>query len=534
MRDAGLGLPAGANVMTLPHFTLESGLVLVDVPVAYSTYGRLNNDGTNGVVVGHSLTSNSNVHEWWGPMMGFGREFTMNLDEEFVVCVNYLGSCYGTASPISLDPATNRPYGPNFPTPCTIRDNVFLQRKVCDLLGVTHLKLAIGGSMGSMVALEWAASFPNFVDELILIAGCGRHGDWAIAIGEAERFAIYADQRYMGGAYLQNDPPAAGLAAARMTAMLTYRAPRSVDDRHDRAGSASTSEIIETELAELEELGIPPKAVSEKLRKTLPRYDVESYLRYQGRKFAKRFDPNCYVQLTHTLDTHDVARGRNGNGDGNANGNGNGNANGNGNGNGNGNEKNTSTNAYHKTLRSLTQKTLVVGITSDFLYPTHLQQEMADNMPRATMFVIDSKHGTGLSHLTRSAFVIAHTRPFRKDGRYDQKGALPRTVTLPCLRNTNPGYTRHDRLTLFVYQSGHDAFLIEIAALNKRAAAFRGDEGKSTCCISQIPLTVFPHKTDTFFYLSQFLTKIFPTRRTPLTRCTVRLTKTSSRRYGLL
>ena len=277
---------------------------------------------------------------------------------------------------------------------------MYLQKQVLDRLGVTHLRLAIGGSMGSMLALEWAATFPDFVEKLILIAGCGRHTDWAIAIGEAERFAVYADARFKGGAYDPSDPPNAGLAAARMTAMLTYRAPRSVDDRHGRSVAIAETNaaeskskkktsvsdaIVETEKAEHDELGLVPRQIPLDLRSSLPRYDVENYLRYQGRKFARRFDPNCYVALTHTLDTHDVSRGRG--------------------------------KKYEAALRSLPHDTLVVGITSDALYPFHLQKELVTHMPNAKMYAIDSKHG-------------------------------------------------------------HDAFLIEIADLNAAAVAFRG--GKTT------------------------------------------------------
>ena len=236
MKDAGLGLPKGASQMTLPSFTLESGVTLTNVPVGYSTYGRLNARGDNGVIVGHSLTSNSHVHEWWGAMLGDGPGFTMNTREEFVVCVNYLGSPYGSASPITpVDgDAAGKPYGANFPTPCTIRDNVYLQKQVLDRLGVKHLRMAIGGSMGSMLALEWAATFPDFVTELVLIAGCGRHTDWAIGIGEAQRFSIMADAKFKGGQYDPKDPPLAGLATSRMMAMLSYRAPKSVDERFAR------------------------------------------------------------------------------------------------------------------------------------------------------------------------------------------------------------------------------------------------------------------------------------------------------------
>ena len=360
MKDAGIGLPAtGAHVVTFPSFTLENGETLRDVRVAYSSYGRLAPSGNNGVVVGHSLTSNSVVHEWWGEMLGDGDQFAIDTSKDFVVCVNYLGSPYGTTSPVSKDPRKSNGgwYGPDFPSPCTIRDNVRLQRMLLDHLGVKHLKMAIGGSMGCMLALEWGATYPTYVDSLCLIAGCGRHPDWAIGIGEVERFAVMAGEGWNGGDYDASDPPKGGLAAARMTAMLTYRAPKSIDDKFNRNLSktgAGVRPLVDDEIAI--ETHKNPSAV-----KSLPFYDVENYLRYQGRKFTRRFDPNCYVQLTLTLDTHDVSRGRG--------------------------------ESYHSVLASLRHKTMVVGITSDALYPYNQQEELVRHMPNAEMYTIDSKHG---------------------------------------------------------------------------------------------------------------------------------------------
>ena len=160
-----------------------------------------------------------------------------------------------------------------------------------------------------MLALEFGASYPDYVRELVLVAGCGRHTDWAIGIGEAERFAIMADGKWAGGDYDPNDPPKAGLAAARMTAMLTYRAPRSVDDRHDRATISLDTGRPASKPTRHDDLGVTAHA-NASATGALPHFEVESYLHYQGRKFARRFDPNCYVQLTCTLDSHDVSRGR--------------------------------------------------------------------------------------------------------------------------------------------------------------------------------------------------------------------------------
>jgi homoserine acetyltransferase len=310
MKDAGPGLPPGASLATFPALRLDSGAVLRDVRCAYSTYGELNAAGDNVVVVGHSLTSNSCVHEWWGEMLGAGPAFALDTDRDFIVCANYLGSPYGTSSPCTPDPAKRRRddhhhddhhasssissssssfsawYGADFPTPCTIRDNVRLQKMLLDHLGAKKIRCAVGGSMGAMLALEWGATHPDLVESLVLIAGCGKHTDWAIGIGEAERFAIAADAKYRGGAYDPRDPPLGGLAAARMTAMLTYRAPRSVDDRHHRAREESPPPDAHAD-AELKVVRrATPGAAG-----ALPHFEVESYLRYQGRS-SRRPEPS--------------------------------------------------------------------------------------------------------------------------------------------------------------------------------------------------------------------------------------------------
>ena len=304
------------------------------------------------------MTSNSCVHEWWGEMMGEGEAFCMDTSSDFVVCCNYLGSPYGTTSPATPDPNKSNGawYAADFPTPCTIRDNVRLQRMVLEQLGVKHLRMAIGGSMGCMLALEWGATYPSYVTDLCLVAGCGRHTDWAIGIGEAERFSIMADSKYNGGTYDPKDPPKAGLAAARMTAMLTYRAPSSIDDRFNRGTLTGEASVKPKRHEEVGVVAHANEAVSAKV----PHFEVESYLQYQGRKFTRRFDPNCYVQLTYTLDSHDVARDR---GD------------------------------YVEVLKSLRHRAMVVGITSDVLYPFHLQEELVQHMPNAVMHQIDSPHG---------------------------------------------------------------------------------------------------------------------------------------------
>ena len=399
MKIEALGLPPGGEIMNFGKFNLENGFSIDEVVVGYTTYGTLNEvrrevpadifftfypprpptptltrphpsplsqAGDNAIIVGHSLTSNSNVNEWWGELLGAGDECSLDTESDFIVCCNYLGSPYGSSSPVTPDPAKpdGKWYAADFPTPVTIRDNVRLQRKLLDHLGVKHLRMAIGGSMGSMLALEWCATYPDFVTELVLIAGCGRHTDWAIGIGEAQRFSIMADAKYKGGDYDPDDQPKAGLATSRMMAMLSYRAPASVDERFSRSvmglgpgeGSAKHTHMRKPS----SHVDLDAVAPANEGAQSRPYFAVESYLQYQGKKFIRRFDANCYIQLTYTLDSHDVARDRG---------------------------------EYLEVLRRLTHRTLVVGITSDVLYPFKLQTELAQNMPNAEMYAIDSPHG---------------------------------------------------------------------------------------------------------------------------------------------
>ena len=338
MSGATTGVPPGASLLVLDEFVLESGQKLAPCPVAYTTYGTLNSAGTNVVVVEHSLTSNSNVHEWWSPMLGDGPEFAIDTSQSFVFCANYLGSPYGTASPLTHKENSNAK-GEPFPI-CTIRDNVRLQHTVLERLGMKNVKLCIGGSMGAMVAIEWACTYPELVTgDVVLIAGCGRHTAWAIALSEAQRFAIRGDA-------------VTGLAAARMMAMLAYRAPSSIDDKFSRRAAAllrsdastpvegipspakdssQTSQDVDEDSTPInlstlmdgtfsterslrrirtsswqnlhdstERNGLPPMCSAA--------YDVESYLHHQGLKFVRRFDPECYVSLTLSMDTHDIGR----------------------------------------------------------------------------------------------------------------------------------------------------------------------------------------------------------------------------------
>lgn len=265
-----------AEVLRLAELPLDSGAVLTDVPIAYQSWGALNAHGDNAVIVCHALTGNTAADVWWGPLIGPGA--ALDTDRYFVVCLNVLGSPYGSASPVSVRPETGERYGPEFPV-ATIRDTVRAHRLALEQLGVRRAAFALGGSMGGMQALEWAFE-GDFVEGVVPIAVGGRHSSWCIGFSEAQRQAIYADADWKEGRY--DEQPRRGLAAARMIAMLSYRSRASFEDRFGRSRQDGADGL----------------------------YSVESYLRYQGEKLVDRFDANCYIHLTKQMDTHDVAKGR--------------------------------------------------------------------------------------------------------------------------------------------------------------------------------------------------------------------------------
>ena len=314
----------------IPELSLDNGEVLIDAPVAYQTWGALNERGDNGIVVCHALTGNTAIDEWWGGLLGPGK--ALDTDRYFIVAANALGSPYGSVSPLTKNPETGRPYGIDFPKTST-RDTVMAHKRLLDHLGVRRIALAIGGSMGGMHALEWAF-YGEFVQAIAPIAVGGRHSAWCIAWSEAQRQAIYADPAWKAGRYSSDAPPVAGLAVARMIAMVSYRSMPSLKEKFGRQKMPGADEQRP--------------------------FSVESYLRYQGDKLVGRFDANCYLRLTEQMDSHDVSRGRG---------------------------------AYPDVLRSIKQPTLVVGIESDVLYSLPEQKELVEYVPNASMRLLPSIHG---------------------------------------------------------------------------------------------------------------------------------------------
>ncbi|GJJ73822.1 homoserine O-acetyltransferase/O-succinyltransferase [Entomortierella parvispora] len=219
------------TIAIVPEFTLESGHVLTQVPVAYRSWGTLNEAGDNVMIICHALSGSADVEDWWGPLMGPGRAF--DPAKFFIICCNVLGSPYGTASPVTLNPETNVSYGPEFPL-ATIRDDVRLHKLILDDLGVKSVAICIGGSMGGMQVLEWSFFGPDYIKAIVPIATSAKHSAWCISWGEAQRQSIYSDPNYLDGYYTPEHPPSVGLGAARMAALLTYRSRNSFESRFGR------------------------------------------------------------------------------------------------------------------------------------------------------------------------------------------------------------------------------------------------------------------------------------------------------------
>ncbi len=270
---------------------LERGGVLPEVRLRYQTYGRLNARRDNAILIFHALTGSAHLAGrysrdvwaglspgeqafgrlgWWDRLVGPGKPFDTRRD--YVICANHLGSCYGSTGPLSSDPRHGHPYGPKFPE-VTVGDLARVQARLLDHLGVETATL-VGGSLGGMVALEFALAFPQRSRRLIVVAAPARHGPWARGWNRLAREAIRLDPGYHGGRYQQQPH---GLALARAIATLSYRAPPSFEQRWEAEPAQG-----------------------------------ETYLLRQGGKFLHRFDANSYLTLSHAMDSHDVGRGRGG------------------------------------------------------------------------------------------------------------------------------------------------------------------------------------------------------------------------------
>jgi homoserine O-acetyltransferase len=264
------------------------------VTIAYETYGRLNADRSNAILICHALSGSAhaagyhseeeNKPGWWDDCIGPGKAF--DTDRFFVICSNVLGSCYGSTGPMSINPATGKAYGLGFPV-VTIGDMVRAQVKLIDHLGIDQLLCVAGGSMGGMQVLEWAANHPQRVKSAIPLATTAHHSPMLIAFSEVGRQAIYADPNWNQGDYYDTGKkPDAGLAVARMVGHITYLSEASMQQKFGRR------------LRNIERYGYEFDT----------EFEVESYLRYNGNAFTRRFDANSYLYVTKAMDYFDLSK----------------------------------------------------------------------------------------------------------------------------------------------------------------------------------------------------------------------------------
>jgi homoserine O-acetyltransferase len=271
---------------------LDAGVSLSPISIAYSTYGTLNADRSNAILICHALTGDqfpASTHPttgkpgWWQLMVGPG--LPIDTNRFFVICSNVIGGCMGSTGPSDCDPATGLAYGSTFPV-ITIADMVRAQAMLIDSLGIERLFSVIGGSMGGMQVLQWASAFPDRVLTAVPLASAARHSAQNIAFHEVGRQAIMADPEWRDGAYqAAGTLPRKGLAVARMAAHITYLSEAALHRKFGR------------NLQDREQLGFGFDAD----------FQVESYLRHQGRNFVDRFDANSYLYITRAMDYFDLA-----------------------------------------------------------------------------------------------------------------------------------------------------------------------------------------------------------------------------------
>jgi homoserine O-acetyltransferase/O-succinyltransferase len=304
---------------------LESGEKLGPITLAYETYGTINEQKSNAILVLHALSGDAHaaglrkgdkVPGWWDNLIGPGKG--IDTDKYFVICSNVLGGCKGSTGPSSVNPKTQKPYGANFPL-ITIGDMVQAQKRLIDYLGISKLLAVVGGSMGGMQVLQWMVSYPDKIKAAIPIATTMKHTPQQIAFNEVGRQAVMADPNWKNGNYYGNAVPAKGLAVARMIGHITYMSDVSMAEKFGRR--------IRNEKE-------PFKFSAD--------FEVEGYLRYRGDNFVKRFDANSYLYITKALDLFNILNGH----------------------------------RLNDVFKGLNAKVFVVAFKSDWLYPAYQAQEI--------------------------------------------------------------------------------------------------------------------------------------------------------------
>lgn len=307
------------------ELTLESGEKLGPITLAYETYGKLNAQKSNAILILHAFSGDAHAagfHKgakdpgWWDDLIGPGKGIDTN--EYFVICSNVLGGCKGSTGPASINPKTGKPYGLDFPL-VTIADMVNAQRHLIDHLGIDKLFAVIGGSMGGMQVLQWMVNYPNRICAAVPIATTMKHTPQQIAFNEVGRQAVMADPDWQNGNYYGRSVPAKGLAVARMIGHITYMSDTSMAEKFGRRTKDEKKHF-----------------------KFSAEFEVEGYLHYKGDSFVKRFDANSYLYITKAIDLFNILNGHN----------------------------------LSSIFKGLKAKILVLAFKSDWLYPTYQSQEI--------------------------------------------------------------------------------------------------------------------------------------------------------------
>ena len=329
---------------------LDCGRLLAPFQIAYQTYGTLNAAKSNAILVCHALTGDQHVASinpvtgkpgWWDTLVGLGKP--VDTGRFFIICSNILGGCMGSTGPASVNPATNEPYGIDFPV-ITIGDMVNAEARLIDHLGIEQLFAVVGGSMGGMQVLEWAARYTDRVFAAVPIASAARHSAQNIAFHEVGRQAVMADPDWAGGRYYATGAvPRNGLSVARMAAHITYLSEDALQKKFGRSLQDRTGRTFSFEAD----------------------FQVESYLRHQGSTFVDRFDANSYLYITRAMDYFDMAAEH---GD-----------------------------VLANAFRATRTRFLVVSFTSDWLYPTRESREIvhALNAVAANVSFVEIESGSG-------------------------------------------------------------------------------------------------------------------------------------------
>ncbi len=344
---------------------LENGEKLREVTLAYETYGRLNRDKTNAILILHALTGDAHAagfhHEddrkpgWWDAMIGPGKAF--DTDKYFVVCSNVLGGCQGSTGPGSINPQTGKPYGLDFPV-ITIDDMVDCQKQLIAHLGIEKLLSVAGGSMGGMQVLSWLARYPYRLKSAIPISTAMKHSPQQIAFNEVGRQSIMADPYWNAGDYYSGPEPAKGLAVARMVGHITYMSDISMTEKFGRQRKDSIQQ--------------PFKFTAD--------FEVEGYLQYHGDSFVKRFDANSYLYITKAMDNFDATGGQ----------------------------------SLQKVFHGVDCKVMVIAFTSDWLYPAYQTKEIVKACKlsgvEATYCEVHSTYGHDafLLEVEEETYLISH------------------------------------------------------------------------------------------------------------------------------